>query len=360
MLDVLVAYPNERVVNYSSNAIVAGFVLILCVCLLALMVWAGRGERRVRGAEGSTDLRDYDADWLGKRVKISEIAGRYRTTWAAGSLWPSKETHQLPPPPGGGGSFVYTFFWVALGVWLFWTGVFLVFAGAIEEIEVFREDQLLSASICIGVALLLCAAWIVLFRLPFISMIERRFFEEQLQRYRMDARANSDPNVADPTAPFPDPEHGKSQWAWVSFWILVAAWILATVACAQTSAWTLPSEQYGMLIFVAPGFGLFAGWMLYAASVNFGVAYSAGSYPDGVPPVPVEGGKYAYRGSVWPIAVAGIAAIVALAGAEPAHPVPTVVALLLFTPRYWENIAAALLGLLGIALGVYRVWQERQ
>ena len=46
--DVLVAYPNERVVNYSSNAVIAGFVLILCVCLLGLMIWAGRGERRVQ------------------------------------------------------------------------------------------------------------------------------------------------------------------------------------------------------------------------------------------------------------------------------------------------------------------------
>ena len=360
MIDVLVAYPNEHVVNYSSNAVIAGFVLILCVCLLGLMIWAGRGERRVRGVEGSLDLRDYDADWLGKRVKISEIAGRYRTTWAAGSFWPSKETHQLQPEPGGGGSFAYTFFWFFLGIWLFWTGVFFVFAGVIEEIEVFREERLLSATICIGVALLLCAVWIVLFRLPFISKVERRFFDAQLQRFLEDARANNDRQAASPTAPLPDPEHGKSQWAWVSFWVLAVAWVLATVACAQVSAWTLPSEQYGMLVFVAPGFGLFAGWMLYAASVTFGVAYSASSYPDGVPPVPVEGGKYAYRGSVWAIAVAGIAAIVALAGAEPAHPVPTVVVLLLFTPKYWENIAAALLGLLGIALGVYRVWQERQ
>ena len=361
MIDVLAAYPNERVVNSSPTTVGAGFVLILCVCLLGVVVWAGRGERLVEGAAQLPEWERYRPDWLGKRVSVVEIADRYRTTWAAGAFWPSKETHQLPTPPGeNSGSWLYTVTWIFLGLWLFMTGVFFVFAGAIHEIEVFREEQLLSGAICVGAALVLCGFWIVIFRIPFYSRSEKREIDAEVARIRQDMRAAKDARGVDPLAPIPDLERGKGAWTWVAFWLLVVAWLLATSAALSVRAWTLPSEQYGMMLFAAPGFGLFSGWLLYAASVNFGVAYQADSYPDGVRPVPADGGKFAYRGSLWPIAVAAIAGLVALIGPEPAHPVPLIVALLFFTPRYWENIGAIVLGLLGVTVGVFRVWAERQ
>ena len=360
MIDVLEAYPDEHVVNYSPTVVGAGFVLIVCVCVLGVFVWAGRGERLVEGWEKLPEWERYRPDWLGKRVSVVEIAARYRTTWAAGAFWPSKETHQLPPAPGEtGGSWLYTLTWGFLGVWLFMTGVFFVFAGAIEEIEVFREEQLLSGAVCAGLALVLCGFWIVIFRIPFFSRAEKREIEAELTRIRADMKAANDPRAVAPTAVMPDLERGKGAWTWVGFWMLVVAWVLATSAALTVRAWTLPSEQYGMLLFVAPGFGLLSGWLLYAASVNFGVAYQADSYPDGVRPVPTGGGTFAYRGSLWPVAVAAVAGLVALIGAEPAHPVPLVVALVFFAPRYWQNIAAIVLGLVGVLLGVVRVWAER-
>ena len=141
--------------------------------------------------------------------------------------------------------------------------------------------------------------------------------------------------------------------------MLVVAWILALAATVQTRAWTLPSPQYGTMIFVAPGYGLFTGWLLYAASLNFGVAYCSDSCPDGVRAVPKDSNGYAYRGSPWPIAVAAIASICAFAIPDPSQPIPLVVALLFFTPRYRSNLWATAVGLLGIGLGVLHGWSVR-
>ena len=358
MIDVLEAYPDEHVVNYSPTVVGAGFVLIVCVCVLGVFVWAGRGERLVEGWEKLPEWERYRPDWLGKRVSVVEIAARYRTTWAAGAIWPSGDA---PAAAGAGRDrrqlAVHADVGLS-GVWLFMTASSM-FAGAIEEIEVFREEQLLSGAVCAGLALVLCGFWIVIFRIPFFSRAEKREIEAELTRIRADMKAANDPRAVAPTAVMPDLERGKGAWTWVGFWMLVVAWVLATSAALTVRAWTLPSEQYGMLLFVAPGFGLLSGWLLYAASVNFGVAYQADSYPDGVRPVPTGGGTFAYRGSLWPVAVAAVAGLVALIGAEPAHPVPLVVALVFFAPRYWQNIAAIVLGLVGVLLGVVRVWAER-
>ena len=233
------------------------------------------------------------------------------------------------------------------------TGVFFVFPGAIEEIEVFAGAAAERPGVR-RLALVLCGFWIVIFRIPF-SRAEKREIEAELTRIRADMKAANDPRAVAPTAVMPDLERGKGAWTWVGFWMLVVAWVLATSAALTVRAWTLPSEQYGMLLFVAPGFGLLSGWLLYAASVNFGVAYQADSYPDGVRPVPTGGGTFAYRGSLWPVAVAAVAGLVALIGAEPAHPVPLVVALVFLRRGTGRTLRPSCWSLVGVLLGVVLV-----
>ena len=359
MIDVLEAYPDEHVVNYSPTVVGAGFVLIVCVCVLGVFVWAGRGERLVEGWEKLPEWERYRPDWLGKRVSVVEIAARYRTTWAAGAFWPSKETHQLPPAPGeSGGSWLYTLTWGFLGVWLFMTGVFFVFAGAIEEIEVFREEQLLSGAVCAGLALVLCGFWIVIFRIPFFSRREAR------DRSGADSDSRGHEGGQRPPRRRADGGHarlGAGQGRVDVGGLLdagrrVGARHLGGADGARVDAAERAVRHAALCrARVWP----LSGWLLYAASVNFGVAYQADSYPDGVRPVPTGGGTFAYRGSLWPVAVAALAGLVALIGAEPAHPVPLVVALVFFAPRYWQNIAAIVLGLVGVLLGVVRVWGGR-
>ena len=349
MLDASQAYPNEHVSATSTSTVVAGFVLLLGVAILAIFVWLGRGEQDDSGA----------ADFLGSRVTIREIAARYRSTWSPSKLWVSIHEHQKQTNEG---SIVYAIAWGVLLVWLTMTGVFLIIAGAAETIENFREQQQLDAAVCVCIALGICAAWIPVFRIHSKSTKEVIEVQRAVLAIRSAEQGVSDVNGVDPRAPVPDHselERGKSAFLWTGFVMLVVAWALALSATARTQAWTLPSPQLGTLLFVAPGYGLLTGWLLYAASLNFGVAYCADSCPDGVRAVPSDSNGYAYRGSPWPIVVAVVALICALAIPDPSQPVPLVLALLLFAPRYRSNLWAAAVGGLGIGLGVLRVWAER-
>ena len=66
----------------------------------------------------------------------------------------------------------------------------------------------------------------------------------------------------DKTAAAPRVDRTKGIWLWIAFVVLALAWVLALAAAAQLQAWTLPGPQYGTLLFLAPGYGLFAGWLL--------------------------------------------------------------------------------------------------
>ncbi len=351
MLDTAAAYPGEHVTATSMRIVIAGFVLILGVAILAVFIWMGRGEQKDSGRP----------DLLGSRVTIREIASRYRVTWSPSKLGVSIHDHQKQTLEGGG-SAVYKIAWGFLVIWLFMTGVFLVIAGVADTIENFREQRQLNAAIYVAVALAICAAWIPIFRIHSKSAKQVREIQRDIERIRTDQKLAGDPNGVDVHSRYPDHaelEEGKSAFLWVGFVMLCVAWAFALAATVQTKAWTLPSPQLGTMLFVAPGYGLLTGWLLYAASLNFGVAYCADSCPDGVRAVPEGSSSYAYRGSPWPIAVATIALICASAIPDPSQPVPLVLALLLFTPRYRANLWATAVGLLGIGLGALHVWSAR-
>lgn len=351
MLDSAQAYPGEHVVETSTPIVIAGFLLLLGVAILAVFIWLGRGEQN---GSGRPDL-------LGSRVTIREISARYRTTWSPSKLCVSIHDHQKQTPESNR-SVLYGIVWVFLMIWIFMTGVFLIISGVSDQIENFREQRQLRAAACVTVALCICAVWIPVFRIHSKSAAEVREIQDAIVAIRADEQRANDPKGVDIRAPIPDHselERGKTAFLWTGFVMLVVAWILALAATAQTQAWTLPSPQYGTLLFVAPGYGLFAGWLLFAASLNFGIAYCAESCPDGVRAVPQDANQFAYRGSVWPIVTAVVTLLCAVFVPDPSQPVPLVVALLLFAPRYQTNLWAAAIGALGIGLGVLRVLSER-
>ena len=163
------------------------------------------------------------------------------------------------------------------------TGVFLIIAGAAETIENFREQRQLDAAICVCIALGICAVWIPIFRIHSKSPKEVIEVQRAVVHIRSAEQDASDAYGVDPRAPVPDHselERGKSAFLWTGFVLLVVAWALALSATARTQAWTLPSPQYGTMIFVAPGYGLLTG---VAAVRRFAQLWSRLLRPTAVP-----------------------------------------------------------------------------
>ena len=340
------AIPPEAVALTSRGVVGAGFGLIAGVLWLVAFIYASRGERKA--PDGS--IRP---DHLGKFVTVREIANKYRTTWA----------------PRASRGWIFSAAWGFLLVWLFMTGVYLVRAGAGSDIEVFRAEAHTLAAGCVAGALVLCGVWLVVFREGSYSKREEEAVRTEILRERayqaFAAEQEFDKSgdaVVDVTSEVPDVNAGNRVWLKLAFGILVAAWLAALVATARLQAWTLPGEQYGTLLFVAPGYGLFAGWLLFAASLNFGIVYTADSSPDGSREPPTAASPYAYRGSVWPVLLGALAAVCAAAIPDPAQPVPLVLGIgaggALCKYRY--NLAGVAIGLVGIGVGAARVWQLRR
>lgn len=334
------AYPHEDFVTTSYVLVGAGCIVAFTVLVLAFAVYCGRGER------------DGRADLCGYTVTVRQIESEYRTTWAPSSLFPKKTTHN-----NGKGSIVYRVVWIFLLLWLFMTGVFLVIAGAADTIEIYRERQQQIAAICIGSALLLCSLWIVIFRTGSLTPAEKDRCIELERAFREGNKGK--PDSLEVNDFYECDDSNKKFWLELATFVLFLAWAACAVGTSQLQAWTLPGEQYGMLIFVAPGYGLLTGWLLYATSLNFGVAFCARSCPETVKAPPRDASSYTYRGSVWPIAVAFVLALFAAFIPDPTQPLPFVIAVVVFTPKYGENLAACALALLGVGVGVWNVLRLR-
>jgi len=59
---------------------------------------------------------------------------------------------------------------------------------------------------------------------------------------------------------------------------------------------TRTRTQYGTLIWLAPGYGLFAGWIVFATALSCSVAISYNSYPAGTLPWPETRTEYTPEG----------------------------------------------------------------
>lgn len=329
-------HPPEPLVESSPGVILGGFLILAAVLILAAFIWASRG----RSEDGQPDA-------FGKMIKVHEVAAEYQTSWSPGAFWPSKEAHGRGEK--GKGSPIYKVVWSFLVAWLAAVGIFLVLAGALPAIEVFRQEDHVRSAGCAAVACVLCAVWPVLFRIG--SRMKPAQALSSAQRVAVFSANSSG-------APFSVPAVDKSKgvWLWISCIVLVFAWSLALAASAQIQAWTLPGPQFGTLILLAPGYGLFAGWLLYAAFLNLGIAMSFDSYPEGIAAMPAGGNaEYINRGSFWPVAASVIVIACAVLVPDPSQPLPMAVALAFFTPRYRTNVVAALICVAGIAFATWRM-----
>lgn len=342
---------DEPVTTTSARVVLAGFVLIVGVLILFAFIAGGRGERN--------DV----ADAFGIRVTIAEITGRYLTTYTPRKFWPSPSDAQaksLDDFSKRSKSFLYSTIWIFLMSWLFCAGVFLISAGGADTIEVFREQEHLIAAVCVALALFFGGIWIIVFRLGSKSQLELKELNAGVKRIFEDERDNKDPFAPPKTAMLPEFDGRKRVWLWIAFVVLLVAWIFALVATISIRAWTLPGQQYGTLLFLGPGYGLFTGWLFFATTLNYGIATSARSYPDCTKPPPDDAvGSTAYKASPVPVIAAVILLIPTVAIPDPVQPFPMVVALLFFTPRFTRNLFAAAIGVVAIAIGVFRVYSLR-
>lgn len=349
----------ESFERISGSAIGAGLVLLLGLVVLAVVLWLGGGRK--------PGVRKRDR--LGFAVTVKEVAADFRLSWSPRNKpFPKRRLRALGEDGEDGGSPLYSAVWGFLGVWLAMAALFLIMAGAIEAIEVFRGTAHLFASLWILAALALCAAWTALFRVGSYTkeekaaMAAREMEGRELQKLDDNKHGSS---FDAPTARMPDWDRHRRTFLYVAAFVLGLAWLCAVVAAASVSAWTLPGEQYGMLIFFGPGYGLFAGWLLFAFSLSFGIAIRAQSCPEGIKPDPEplhEGDNTAcvYAPSYIPALFCGVGALVAVAARDPAQPVPSLVALLVFAPlAHRPNQLALLFCAVGAGVAGVLVWLKR-
>ena len=383
---IVIEHPPEEVVKTSPLVVIAGFAVLAGVALLAIFAWASQGERN-----GQPDV-------FGKRVTVREVAERYKAAWSPGVFWPrdafmhTKKTDQ--------GSPLFKIVWTFLTGWFICLAFYLIFAGAISAIEVFREERHLRAGMCISAAFCLCAVWPVLFRIGsrserdpepadeaegnntntnvnnntnnntnIINLTLNGLFGPPYQSENGGAKGapitvNNNTNnntIVKSTTPLTGPPHSKTKEAflWISFAVLLLAAILAVAGSAIIQAWTLPGPQFGTLLFLGPGYGLFAGWLLFAAALNLRTAISYNSYPSGTLPWPETRTEYTHRGSLWPPILSLIISLIAVLIPDPAIPLPTLVAIFLFTPRQKSHLAASAVCLLGIVIATALVVWKR-
>lgn len=334
----VISHPPEPVVKTSINAALGGLCLIGGVVILALFNWASHGEKN-----GKPDV-------FGKLVKVREVAERYKAAWTPGKFWPPDAfTHTKKREEGYA---IYKWVWTFLLGWLGCSGFFLVFAGLLPEIEVFREEAHLRAAACVAAALCLCAVWPIFFRVGSTAESEA----DDLSRLAKEDM------LADPTQTafrIGSRSRSKEVFLWLSFGLLLLASGFAVAGSAILRAWTLPGPQYGTLLFLGPGYGLFAGWIIFAATLNCSIAISYNSYPAGTLQWPETRTEYTHRDSLWPLAVAILLASISLIILDPAIPLPFLLAVLLFTPRHVTHLVAC--GVCAVAIGgtAWLVWIER-
>jgi hypothetical protein len=325
-------FPNEVVVNTSTSLILSGFLLLLGILVLCWFLWAAGGDPKGTGSR----------DAFGSTITVADIAKRFTPSWAPGpTIFPQRQTNRASKSP------LYRIVWTFLIGWFALTGIFQIMAATIESIEVLREAELLRAAQYACIALVLCGLWIVVFRIN--SMTDKEI-EEQKRKSNVSSAEKDIRHV----------ETKKSEWFWLATLILFSAFLFAVLADAVVQAWTLPSRQYGMMLFVAPLYGLFAGWLLYATSLSLGITIASESYPDGTVEVPENANAMSYQGSLVPVVASIVAVCLAIATPDPLLPFPMALAIGLFAPRDFYNNVSTIVCLLAMVLAGLRIYALRQ
>ena len=98
----------------------------------------------------------------------------------------------------------------------------------------------------------------------------------------------------------------KEVFLWLSFGVLfLAAMLRGGRVGADRRRGRCPGRSTARCIFLGPGYGLFAGWLLFAAALNLSTAISYSSYPSGTLPWPETRTEYTHRGQ--PVAAQSLA-----------------------------------------------------
>lgn len=314
----------ETVAKSSITVVLAGTLLVLAIAILLLSRWI-LSKIKNEDVENTSSFTS-SAD----TVTVREVSERYKTLWTPGHFWPRNaflHTTKTTKP-----YFIYKAVWMVLTGLLICCGFYLIFAGFVLEIEVFREIDQLSASAFVSAAICLCAVWPFIFRIGSTSTETCTYSRE------------------------------KASALWVSFFVLLLASICAVRGSALLQAWTLPGPQFGTLMFLGPGYGIFAGWVIFAASLNLSVAIDYANYPSGTLPYPnATSGeiKYTYKDSLLPSIVAIVILSVSCYALDPSMPFPMLIAVLFFTPRHLGHLIACGICLLGILVSSWLVVSER-
>lgn len=340
--DVVIVHPPEEVVKTSMLVVLAGFCLLISVVFLAIFSWAAHGER-----EGKADI-------FGKRITVREVAERYKAAWTPGKFWPRDAFEHTKKTKEG--SPLFKIVWTFLMAWFICAAFYLIVIGFAPTIEIFREVAHLRAAACASAAFCLCAVWPVLFRIG----SEKKDVTTGIAVSASSGEEGKGDGAAE-GVPMGNSVHSNTKrvFLWASCVLLLFASTFAVASSAILQAWTLPGPQYGTLIFLGPGYGLFAGWLLFATSLNLTVAISYDSYPSGTLPWPETRTDYTHRGSLWPPTLALIIGGIAVLCIDPAIPFPLFIGIFLFTPRQKSHLAASLICVLAIGVASVLVALER-
>ena len=249
-------------------------------------------------------------DWPGLWFKLpntpTEVAARFEREWSPRSVCcPDKSASDGQDRRGS--SPMYTIAWFVVIGWILVTAAWFFALGVDGELAVFHSDGFVHASLLIAGSLALFALWIFPFRF------------------------------------------GTPCYLWTATILLAAAHVCVVRAEVTLQPWTYP----GVAIWMTAGmaFSLLNGWILYSASLTYGMAISSANPIDATrrpqahetftPFVPVFFSLYT--------AIAGIII------PSPALAVWFVIVLLFYAPKMPFLTAAISISCVGIASSALRV-----
>ena len=285
-------------------------------------------------------------------VSLKDVARCYELTWSPRGACPAKDSAEPFGSPA------YAIWWTTILLWLGCGAVYLIVIALVRTIHVYRETALVASAACVAGSLAVAGLWQVSFRM---AGTRKETVERDVEATKKVRVALKDDGYdIDTEAPIMDTqrERRKKRWLWLSFCLLLLAWILALVAVGVLQPLTYPGNQYGVMILIGGGYGLYAGWLLYAMSLGVGIATSAESCPDGTTRRP-PGVSSGYPASMLPVVFSVVLLVVAVVFVDPVQPLVWIVTLLIFVPKYNPNIYALVISFVALVGGGVRLYLLR-
>ena len=240
----------------------------------------------------------------------TEVAGKYEREWAPRSrCCPDKSASEKQDPRGE--SIVYTIAFTVVIGWILVTAAWFFALGVDSELAVYHSDRFVHASLLVGGALALFA----------LSIFPFRF--------------------------------GTPCYLWITTFLLASAHICVLWA----EATFMPFSYPGVAVWLTAGiaFSLLNGWILYCASLTYGMAISAAN--------PIEETRrpqsYETFSPFIPVFFAFYSMIAGIVAPSPALCMWFLVVLLFYAPRNSFLTVAIVLSVVGIVSAALRIASMR-